>query len=256
MISLLYSSLSAQNLMRMINDKQYYAQVKLVDEFRARFNGSERRTDIVQEDSTGRLQLLLLCDGERYMNDEQFQHRYNDFMNEIIADSTRLNYSDSMWYATAVCDAQIKGESTRVTIYLSIELRDKDMYKWVISDVVGEMFDLGGYDKNNDIFLMPNQHEQNFMALTRNTSEMNKYITLYSKNSYVLNRLNVFNTLVYYQLLQIKAVNKLTFTFLQVPGYIFSIEYFVRDSMNCGWLISDVQEMSDVEKKEILNKIH
>lgn len=242
--------------MRMIDDKQYHAQVKLVDEFRARFNGDEQRIDIIREDSTRMVQLLLLCNGERYMSDTQFQDRYNNLMASITTDNIRLSYSDSMWYATAVCDATIEGKDTQITLYLSVESRKEDMYKWVISEVDGDIFDLGGYEKNNDIFLMPNQHEQNFMALARNISEMNKYATLFSKGSYELNRLTVFNTLVYYRLLQIKTVNKLTFTFLQVPGYMFSIEYFVRDSLNCGWLINEVKEMSDTEKYDILNKIH
>lgn len=255
-IFLFIDIISAQNLTRLINDKQYNAQVKIVDEFRARFNGNEQRIDVLKEDSTWKLQLLLLCNGERYMTDTLFQYRYNMFLNTIVANNIHLNYFDSMWYATAVCNAEIAGKSSQITLYLSVEPRENDMYKWVISDVEGEIFELGEYERSNDLFLLPNQHEQNFMELVRTTTEMNKYITFFSKNSYQLNRLDVFNTLVYNKRLQIKSVGKLTFTFLQVPNYAFTIEYFARESLSSGWLINDVQEMTDKEKEGVLNKIH
>ena len=260
-ISLLFVSfivfrLSAQDLMRHIDIAQYKAQVKLVDEFRARFNGIEKREDVLPNDSTRRLQLLLLCNGERYLSDSCFQARYNNFIETVLTHNTLLNYADSMWYAKALCDAEFNGKTVPLTIYLSVESRGTDMYKWVISDVEGEVLELGGYEENNELFLMPNQHEQNFMALSRATSEMNRYITLYVKNSYQLNRLDVFNTLVFYKLLKVKSVSKLTFKFMQVPKYTLTVEYFVRKSLNCGWLVSDVVDMSDADKQKILNKLH
>lgn len=104
--------------------------------------------------------------------------------------------------------------------------------------------------------LLPNENESNFMRLNSITSEKDDYITLYSAKSYSENRLAVFNTLVYYDFLNIDYVTDIEYTFLQVPGYVFTIKEYERESTNSGWLIKDWQEISFSDKEKLLQRIY
>ncbi len=152
--------------------------------------------------------------------------------------------------------ATFKGKETKFDLYLVVEPRGKGMYKWVIADVAGEIFNLKPSRESDKIMLLPNEHESNFMRLNSLTNEKDDYITLYSENSYAVDRMTVFNTLVYYGYLNIEYVDDISYTFLQVPGYAFTVREFERESTNSGWLIESWIEMSDTEKELIKNQLH
>lgn len=141
-------------------------------------------------------------------------------------------------------------------MYLTVEPRGKDMYKWVIADVEGKIFELSPSRESDKIMLLPNEHESNFMRLNSITSEKDDYITLYSSKCQNVNKLTVFNTLVYYGYLNIDYVTDIEYTFLQVPGYMFTIKEYERESTNSGWLIKDWNAISNAEKESILQRLY
>lgn len=59
------------------------------------------------------------------------------------------------------------------------------MYKWVISDVEGDIFDLAPSRSSNKILLLPNEHESNFMRLNSITSER-MIILVYTRQTVLL----------------------------------------------------------------------
>ena len=130
------------------------------------------------------------------------------------------------------------------------------MFKWVIADVKGDIFNLKPSRESEKIMLLPNEHESNFMRLNYITSEKDDYITLYSSHTSAVDRLTVFNTLVYYGFLNIEYVSDIEYTFLQVPGYAFTIKEFERESTNSGWLIESWQHMDTYEKDLILDDLY
>ncbi|MBR1786564.1 MAG: hypothetical protein IJ756_05315 [Paludibacteraceae bacterium] len=235
--------------------RQYKAQVKLIDEFIARFNRQERREDVL-DINNDTLQLQLLCDGVRYMSDSVFRNNCDSMILAILKNDVSLNYSDLLWYAKAICDVRYENKNDSIEMLLSVEQRHDDLYKWVIADVKGDILDLGAYGRSPELYIMPNQHEMNFMELPKLSKETYKYVVSYTKNSFTYNRLSVFSTMVYLGLLRINIVKSLSFVFMQIPDYCFTVDYFVRDSYNCGWLISDIQKMTEEQKVELYHMIH
>jgi hypothetical protein len=253
-----YSDAQAQFL-DPLNMPMYHARVKLVDEFFARFNGKEKRTDLPQEYSDRKSNILMLFDLSQFQtkHDSLFLEA-DSFAQKVAQDSILLDYSDDRWYAKVHCFGQLAKKKVDFYLYLVVESRGNDMYKWAIANAEGDIFNTSRSREHIELFMLPNAHEQSFSSLSRVTSEDARYIDDYVKDGYEASPLSVFLTLVRSGLLQIEYTSEAEFVFFQVPNYIFTVRHFERDSMNVGWLISSIvkcEEEHKKDKKELLNAI-
>lgn len=256
-ISIGYLCCNAQ-VFDMLNSDLYKGRVKLVSEFMKRFNGEERNTYI--DPNAAELDKINLCqlfDADYILkNRADVEDKAFQFVDSVLFNQVKINYSDPNWFAKTTCVGQFKGKEHKFEIFLTVESRGKDMYKWVIADVKGDIFNLKPSRESERIMLLPNEHESNFMRLNSITNEKDDYITLYSSKMSSIDRLTVFNTLIYYNFLNIEYVSDIEYTFLQVPGYAFTIKEFERESTNSGWLIKSWKETNDEEKEKILNELY
>ncbi len=242
----------------MLNSDLYRGRVKLVSEFMKRFNGEKKNPYIAPNAAEiDKINLCQLFDADFIIkNREDIESKAFQFVDSILLNNVKINYSDPDWYAKTTCVATFKGKEIKFDIFLIVEPRGKDMYKWVIADVKGEIFNLKPSRESEKIMLLPNEHESNFMRLHSITSEKDDYITLYSSHMSSVDRLTVFNTLIYYGYLNIEYVSDIEYTFLQVPGYAFTIKEFERESTNSGWLIESWEQMTNEEKNQILEQLY
>lgn len=242
----------------MLNEDIYRGRVKLISEFMQRFNGEEKNPYIDHKaPASEKINLCQLFDTEFILKNRQVREpEAFKFIDSVLQNKVKIQFSDAEWYAKAKCVGSFKGKEVTFHIYLTVESRGKKMYKWVISDVEGEIFNLTPSRESDKIMLYPNEHESDFMRLNSITDEKDDYITLYSSKYQNPNRLTVFNTLVYYGYLNLDYVSDLEYCFLQVPGYIFTIKEFERESTNSGWLISEWSEISDEDKETILQRLY
>ncbi len=252
-----YLSCNAQ-IFDMLNSDLYRGRVKLVSEFMQRFNGEEKNPYIDPNASEiEKINLCQLFDAEYILKNRQIvEPKAFQFIDSILQNNVKIHYNDAEWFAKIKCFGLFKGKEVPFNMYLTVESRGKDMYKWVIADVDGKIFNLSPSRESDKIMLLPNEHESNFMRLNSITSEKDDYITLYSTESLKQDRLTVFNTLVYYGFLNIDYISDIEYTFLQVPGYTFTIKEFERESTNSGWLVSEWSEISDADKESILQRLY
>ena len=241
-----------------LNTDIYMGRVKLVSEFMKRFNLEEKHPFVDSNSAEqDKKNLCQLFDIDSVLKNRQINEtRAFQFVDSVLQNNVKIHYSDAEWYAKVKCIGTFKGKEVSFDMLLTVERRGKDMFKWVISDVEGDLFNLSPSRKSDKIMLLPNEHESNFMRLNSITSEKDDYITLYSSNCISPSRLSVFNTLVYYGYLNIEYITDIRYTFLQVPGYIFTIEECERESTNSGWLINDWSEISNTDKEAILQRIY
>lgn len=231
-----------------LDDDQYRAKVKLIDQFFSRFNGQEERADIKVGDRL--TNMLMLLDLSQYKSREDKNFIFAEsFVKSVIEDSITLHYSDSLWFAKVLCKGKLQGKDVTFTLVLNVEERKGNRYKWVIRDAIGNIFKTPRYQGDGQLFILPNNHEQFFMSLDRITSESNEFIEDYMCHDYETDALSAFVTLVKYGYLKISHVEDVEFTFLQVPGYSFSVKHFERDTYNSGWLISSVESCTEEEKE-------
>lgn len=252
-----YLSCNAQ-MFDMLNSDLYHGRVKLVSEFMQRFNGEEKNPYIdPKATDIEKINLCQLFDIESIIkNRPEVEPKAFQFIDSVMQNNVKIHYSDAEWYAKIKCVGSFKGKEVTFSMYLTVEPRGKEMYKWVIADVEGKIFDLSPSSESDKIMLLPNEHESNFMRLNSITSEKDDYITLYSSKCQSVNKLTVFNTLVYYGYLNIDYVTDIEYTFLQVPGYMFTIKEYERESTNSGWLIKDWNEISSADKESILQRLY
>lgn len=251
-----YSESYAQ-IFDVLNKPMYEARVKLLDEFYARFNGKEQRKGVDVKYSDRKSNILMLLDFSRFKSREDSAYIAAEaFADEVVRDNIMANYTDSCWFAKVKCHGVLSKKGVDFLLYLSIESRGKDMYKWVISDVEGSIFSTSRSIDHRELFLRPNDHEQSFASLVRTTEETSRYIDDFVKDGYESDALSIFLTLVRCGQLKIDYVSDVEFVYLQVPGYMFSVKHFERETMNAGWLISSIEKCDNERKTELLSRLH
>lgn len=248
----------AQYMRNFLNEKQFMANINLVDEFRARFNGEKDSpaTDKTDPDYATK-RLLYMFNGKMFKSfSDPLFIQAQAFADTVVKCGTRLNFHDNTWVAKAKCHGKLKGRDTDFTLYLTVESRGQDMYKWVISRAEGTIFKLKPSRQTDKTMIMPDDHETNFMSLNHITAQKADCITGYSRKGFTPDETTAFFAMVNYGLLSVEYVADLEFIFMQVPGYTFSVNYFERDSNNAGWLISSFHKAPDKEKEDFLNSIY
>lgn len=245
---------SAQTgIFELLNREQYLAKVKLIDEFFARFNGEELRSDLGPEYSDRKSGVLLLFDIAKYKskNDSGFIAA-QAFAHSAVNSGAKLNFEDKNWFAKIKCHGKLGQKKITFNMILCVEERDSAMYRWAISDVEGEIFNNSRGKEHRELFIMPNDNEQFFMSIRKITTESYKLIDDYVRHSYHADALSTFLALVRSNQLKIDGVTDVEFIFLQVPEYIFSVKYFERENKNAGWLIDSCCRISEKDKEQII----
>lgn len=241
-----------------LNAGLYDSRIKLVDEFFDRFNGKEGHPDISRKDKDYRKKnLMFVFNGRMFKSKEDAKFKeLQNFINTVIEKNISINYSDTTWFAKAVCHGKLKGKEVDFTLFLNVEHRKEDMYKWIIAKAEGDVFKLKPSLKSEKIMLMPDDHETNFMSLYRITTEKDDLISCYMQKDYPLDETSVFLSDVYNGLLDIDYVKDLQFIFYQVPNYVFRIRFIERETNNTGWLITDFDKVSEDEKEDFLDYLY
>lgn len=236
------------------DDYFHTASIGLVDEFMKRFNGAELHPDISSQDSEAmRKNLYSLFDYERFASKgDSIVNEIDLFIDTVINNSIKLNYEDSDWFAQADCNGSLDGKNVTFTLFLNVKNRGDNMYKWVIDKVEGEIFNIDPRIENSDIMINPDDHETNFISLSRLTKEQPENIKLFMADGFNYDPSSVFAYLVHSGWLKINYVEKLSFIFNQVPGYVFKINKFIRNSNNSGWLISEFTKTRAAESHKPL----
>lgn len=240
-----------------LDRSQYLARVKMLEEFVARFNCEERRHDVPEAYSDSVSNIMLLFDLSKYKskNDSGFIAAKR-FANHVVSSKVILRYEDSDWFAKIKCHGKLGQKKVEFEMFLRVEERDSAVYRWVISNVEGDIFFNSRDNPHEELFIMPNDNEQFFQSVKKLTTETYKYIDDYVKKGYKADGLSAFLALVRYNQLKIEFITDVQFMFLQVPGYTFTVKYFERDNRNVGWLIDSCVQMSDQEKKLLLKPIY
>lgn len=239
-----------------LNIPMYNARVKLVDEFFARFNGVEKREDVSEKYSDRESNILMLFNLSQFKSktDSLFLQA-KSFAHIVTQKDIIVNYDDTCWYAKTKCHGHLGKDKVDFYLYLIVEQRGDNMYKWAITDAEGNIFNNSRTRKHKELYVLPNAHEQSFSILSRITNESNRYIDDYAINNYETDKLSAFLTLVRCGLLKIDYVSDVEFFFFQVPNYIFTVKHFERESMNVGWLISSLKKCDELDKAVLLSSI-
>jgi hypothetical protein len=175
--------------------------------------------------------------------DKSFSGNYLDekteFVNEVVHNNLLIHkYSDKI-IAEAKSKVIYNGIPRSIQIFLTQEIAGKDMVKWVIINVKGDLFNFLQSDTVFVRFIPPSSNETDFINLKR-ALEDKDHLQYYSSKDYTPDYLTVFYYMLNSGLVKFEYVEEVIYHIIDLPGWCIKVKEFNRNEMNSGWLISDV----------------
>jgi len=243
------------------DESVFYAQTKQVNQFFLRFNGEE---DIqgkryypgnpgYRDLKARKSYLNILFDNSSPLINSDVKFVFiDDALNK--KNPAFLDFYSKGWFAEVAATFTYKKEKVNLILYLKIE-KQMDGYKWVISNVYFDRFESWFTHLNDTVnlkyFIHPMSHELDFMNLHKAFKEPEN-LDYYFERDYTPDMTALFVMEMKDGNLNFVTVNNVKFHVFQVPNWYFEISYFNRNSMNSGWLISNVLRVNEKEKMELM----
>lgn len=267
-LSILFISLCAAHaysqMVTLPYEEQFEWQVKQIDEFMDRFNNAEQTPirQFLQEkyamDEVKRRDLLMtLFNLQKDWDTTQVKQFLRDVTE--AAKTPQLDFFDHDWYAELSCSGRYGNSYRNFTLILTVKANPKTgASRWVINSVAADF--LSNTDTTAAHFPLKGKHAApgthtlnpasfgtDFMGLVKameDKANFRNYINLEVADGPVL----AFFNLLYQDTLQFRQVDHITYHFLQVPGWVFRVENFSRQSSNSGWLINELIPVPEDKK--------
>lgn len=236
-------------------ETEFAFKVKQIDEFINRFNHDPYTLAIRQNPGlTHQANLYSLFNQE----DESWDFQIvEEFVEEMLRQpgSRILDFYDSGWYAELSCTFLYRGQPRDLTLVLQNQISPNGGSKWVIVSVVQPMKEIFCEDipkaKNSSHYLHPMSHVTNFMELERAFEDKDNLQNFFDSWNQGMDFL-AFKNGVLNGTLKYQSNHRITYHFLQLENWIFTVDYFPRRHLNSGWLISSLREASAEDKQRYL----
>ena len=241
-------------------EKLFVYKVKQIEEFFERFN----------DDPESFIRRMYKTYGVRYKIDRGkliqslFNYETNSWKQSTIdsfvnsALQTQLpsknHFYGENWYAEAICKFQYNNGEIDVPVVLRIVRDQQRRLKWIICAVRSNPIKSSGLitppTKNNELkFIHPASHSNYFIELEKIFDDKENLSAYFEKSVFDRSNSAAFYNSVLENKIRFMHVKEIKYHFLQVNQYIFTVEYFPRQSLNAGWLINSVKIASQPEKE-------
>lgn len=242
-------------------EENFLVEVKQVDEFIERFNFDQQT--LVVKYAAEHLPHVTLDRPSLILGMFNFEDRiWSDtmvqaFINQVC-DSTCpvfLNFLDEDWYAVLPCSIRYKGKPQVAYLTMQIQEEANHASKWTIRSVEAPFLELET-DTDRLKALNPISHATDFIGLSRALEDTDN-LRNYLHRTYTDDHVSLFMQAVKSGDLEFVQVNSISYHFLQIEGYVFVLNRYLRDSKNSGWLIDELMPADPVKKytyrKEVLH---
>ncbi len=239
-----------------IDEQMFDYQVKGIGEFMARFNGNEHlKFDMNFPDSIPERErdLITLCNLEMANSQPGFKDIFRGFADSVAANDVKLDFIDPTWFANARCKTPYQASELKLNLLMAPHQARPGRYCWTLVDVGGSDA-IAMADTTKWVGISPTDNELDFMELAEFSETMRPHFAGIRKPGHDIDYLSAFVALVQAGVMTINHCDKITYYFLSVPGYIFTVDFFNRDSVNSGWLISQIIPIDDEAKKPVYLK--
>ncbi len=181
-----------------------------------------------------------------------------------------INYSDKFWYAEIKCKVTYMAKPYTIIMVLKVEQPEPDMFLWAVVSAKGEFLKsttVAAHPATSKVsvskgntnsattkyFLSPVSHGIDFTNLENffiNRSHAHDYLY----NGVVSPELKQLIFLIENNRIKFHQVSSIKYHLLQVNGWIISVSYFNRSTLNSGWLINNLMKVTSDEKRLFLRK--
>lgn len=253
------TDVAAQSADSLLNEQLHF-QIKQLDEFIQRFN---HKIDVYGREisvnhSITRPEYLFSLFDTYYLQKESKDGRTEakQFVSQIT-DNNRpqfLKFANENLFALAQCKVNYKGKEKPMQLLLKVELVANGAAKWVIYDVKADFLQPPSRTNNISIYIAPNSHETYFMGMRQGLQTNKDQVTDFAHKDFQPDALSIFLFEIANKNLKINFVNTVTYHFLQLEGWAFTVDFFNRADKNSGWLISKLTKLA-VSKEDYIKAI-
>jgi hypothetical protein len=242
-------------------ERNFVFEVKQIDEFIERFNNDndgflvnyiKRNYDDIKIDRKALIANLFNRKVSIWKKNDLDE--FSGFVTNE-AKPLYLDFDADNWYAEALSRFLYNGKVIDVVIILRIKKEQNGGTKWMIVCAYSKMIACTKRPANYRIrnnyskFLSSMSHATNFISLSSALSDMSNIHDYLDDNFLRSPSSQGFLTALLSKKLRFQYVRKIKYHFLQVDNWIFTVERFQRESVNSGWLISNLYKASDKDKK-------
>jgi hypothetical protein len=164
-----------------------------------------------------------------------------EFVNEVVHKNLLIYKYSGNIIAEAKSRIVYKGISNTIRIFLTQEIVGKDMVKWVIINVKGDLFNFLKNDTAFIRFIPPSSNETDFINLKRALEDID-HLQYYASKDFNPDYLTVFYYMLNSGLVKFEYVEEVIYHIIDIPGWCIKVKEFNRIEMNSGWLICDVKK--------------
>lgn len=227
-------------------------KVKQLSQFISRFNYIEdfdgnkpNRKFIKKFPRKSYLYYLFDLESARSSNNLVEINKIREFVNDVCNDSLPkfINIKSNKVFSIIKADVTYNGIKKDVEIYLHKSTNGQGISSWVIYDVEADFLNIS-QDIYKEYSLPPTSDEIAFMALKK-AFEKKEYLFSILNNNYEYNTLSVFLFLVFNDEIIFNYVTDIQFILLDIDNWALEIDEFNRESLNSGWLVSNLIKLSD-----------
>lgn len=169
---------------------------------------------------------------------------------ETVVDPQRpvvLSFYDDDWFARVKCSVLYQQKKQELTLVLRVQKEADGAAKWVIHGVDADFF-ITPKVVNPNASLNPISHGTDFLGLSKAFSDIEN-LKSYLPENYHEDQLSKFVLELQNKRITFQQVENISYHFLQIDGWILTVENFQRQEKNSGWLISTLIE-ADIQAKK------
>ncbi|RMG75744.1 MAG: hypothetical protein D6722_00455 [Bacteroidetes bacterium] len=237
-------------------EQNYLLEVKQVDEFIDRFN-FDRNTLVIrylsehfpaQVLSRQDLVLSLFNHGQHHWDTVMVRA----FVKQVTQpdDPVYLSFYDEDWYAELACDVMYRDAPRKATLIMQVQQDKQGGASWVVRAVKANFLDeLPDSGSEDQVVLNPMSHGTDFMGLRRVLSDPDNLRNIVF-SEFAPESMSLFMHELRNGNLVFRQVNDISYHFLQVPGWRFTLRRYLRNSHNSGWLIDELRRATEPQKAQ------
>ncbi len=262
-ITIIFFLLSMQAFGQVVTDwesraNNFYNRIKNIEFFMDRFNHGRKELMHMDKIDTASyikkleerdILIFTLFDKQRLKNEgNKYISKSNvqDFIRQVNNPYQQqfLNFSDSGWYATFTFECEYKKKPVTIDCALKVNRDPQGVYTWTITKIFSKDLKLDEHFENKLNFI-PSVHGTDFMGVRLSLSDP-EWIKEARENNKILTS-RILDLLITKDLRLIQ-IHNITYHFLQIDNWIFSVRHVYRESANSGWLLDSLIPASEEEK--------
>lgn len=224
--------------------ERYVHQIKQLDHFIERFNNRSGkqgfRFAVPDQQTIQRDEAIASVFNHHLLNNSNFKRNALEFIKQVIGSASYLSFYDKEYYATVDCKVMYRDKLKDLQLTMGLEGDASNGSRWVI---VGARADFLAIEKSeSDRIIPPSNHEVDFTGLISLFNENKNDVINYASEDYTPNQLDILFYVIENNDIKLLNTSLPTYHFLQVDGWIFTVDFFNRDATNSGWLISSLKK--------------